>query len=205
MRPGRHAADDASFGRSAGTAAGRGAAIIAVALVIGIIFLNAADDPPATVVAGESTPTTEAPESTGDATTTTSAPATTVALRAPKDVKVLATNGTKTKGVAGKVTDTLRRLGYNVLAPTDVPASNESIVYVTAGYEREGAELARVLALSPSAVKPLVSPAPISDLRGANLLVIVGPDLAARFSSSTSPTTTGGSTTTTAARSTTAP
>lgn len=194
MKPGRHAADDSSFGRSAGTAVGRGAAIIAVALVIGIVFLNAVDDPPQRVVAGdEPTETTLPAEGEEDVTTTTAIPTTTVALRAPKDVKVLALNGTSTKGVAGKVTDTLRRLGYNVLAPSDAPAAKESTVFVGAGFEREGAELARVLALSPSAVKPLTTPPPVADVRGANLVVVVGPDLAARFA------TTSGTTATTAA------
>src|SRR5688572_18585602 len=41
VRPGRYAAADGSFGRSAGSALGRGVLLLAVALVIGIVLLNA--------------------------------------------------------------------------------------------------------------------------------------------------------------------
>lgn len=147
-------------------------------MVIGIVFLNAADSPPGTVRAGAArTTTTLEPVET----TSTLPPTTTIPQRAPKDIKVIALNGTSTKGVAGKVTDTLRRLGYNVLSPTDAKKAERTVLYVTAGYEREGAELARALELSPEAVQPLTSPGPVADLRGANLVVLVGPDLAAKF------------------------
>ena len=43
MRPGRHAAADGSFERSAGTAAARGAFLLVVAVVLGIVLLQAAD------------------------------------------------------------------------------------------------------------------------------------------------------------------
>ncbi len=46
LKPGRHAAEDGSFGRSAGMAAGRAAAVLVVAVVIGILLLNKVDDPP---------------------------------------------------------------------------------------------------------------------------------------------------------------
>src|SRR5436190_497257 len=49
MRPGRYAATDGSFARSAGGAGVRGLALLALALIIGVVLLNATDaDPPGT-------------------------------------------------------------------------------------------------------------------------------------------------------------
>ncbi|HUQ39414.1 MAG TPA: LytR C-terminal domain-containing protein [Acidimicrobiales bacterium] len=197
MRPGSHAAADGSFGRSTGMAAGRGALLLAIAVGLGIILLNAADDAPSgtRVVSRDRgpTPTTAAP---GTARITT----TTLPLRAPEQVKVLAANATRIKGAASKVTDTLRTANYNVLAPTDAPSADQSIVYFALGYERDAVEIARLLGLPPAAVAPMPEPPPVSDLRAANALVVVGPDLAGPEPVTT---TTRPRTTTTAAKSST--
>ena len=80
----------------------------------------------------------------GEETTTTTA-----ALRAPKDVKVLATNGTPTQGAAGRARDALRVKGYNVLAPIDAKPATASAVYFTPTFEREAQAVAEALALPP--------------------------------------------------------
>ncbi|MDP9070329.1 MAG: LytR C-terminal domain-containing protein [Actinomycetota bacterium] len=197
MKPGQHAAGDGSFGRSSGVAAGRAAALLAVAVVLGVVLLNAADDVPRQRLSAG-----DAPETTvRRAVTTTTAPTTTTTspARQPKDVKVISANGTTVRGAAGKVRDMLQEAGYNVLAPGDAKRADASAVYFTPGYDREAVAVAEVLGLPTSAVKPLPSPAPVTDLRGANVAVVVGPELAERLASTGDDRTT---TTTRRARST---
>ena len=190
MRRGRHAADDGSFRRSTGMAAGRGALLLGVAVVLGIVLLNAVDDTPSARVStgDDRSTTTVAPEET--TTTQAATTTTTVAARAPKDVKVLATNGTDVKGAARKATDVLRAAGYNVLAPVDARRADATSVYFAPGYEREAQAVASALALSPASVKALPTPPPVADLRGANVLVVVGPDVAGRLVGAGTATTT---------------
>jgi LytR cell envelope-related transcriptional attenuator len=179
VRSGRHAAADGSFGRSAGANALRGAGLLVVAVVLGVILLNRTDsgnpfDQP--VVAGSSrgshtTTTVALPVET----TTTTAP-----LRPPAQVKVLAANGTSVKGLAGQVKDKLTAAGYNALAPTDTSAKPvvASAVYFTAGFDHEAAAVAVLLGLPATAVKPMPAPPPVAALQGANVLVVIGQDRA---------------------------
>lgn len=189
-RPGRHSAGDGSFGHSAGTAAGKAVFLLVIAVAIGVVLLNTADDTPAPEPAGSPTPTTERRQGT----TTSARPTTTTApVRQPRDVKVLAANATTVMGAAGRVRDSLRGQGYNVLAPAQARATNTSSVFFTPTFEREAQAVAQALALPPTSVKPLPDPPP-TDLRGANVVVVIGPDLARRPAA-------GGATTTTRARS----
>ena len=192
MKPGQHAAGDGSFGRSSGVAAGRAAALLAVAVVLGVVLLNAADDVPRQrSSAGGATETTMRSVTTTTMVTTT----TTTPARQPKDVKVIPANGTAVKGAASKVRDMLREAGYNVLAPGDAKRADASAVYFTAGYDREAVAVAEVLGLPTSAAKPVPAAPPVTDLRGANVAVVVGPELAERVAA-----TGGESSTTTTTR-----
>ncbi len=178
-------------------AAGRGALLLIVAVVLGVLLLNAADDTPTRVGAGRDDDDSE----DGTATTTTTQPVpTTAAVRPPREVRVLSANGTEVAGAARKVSDGLRNGGYNVLAPTEARAAETSAVYFTPTFEREAQMLAQALQLPPTAVQPLPNPPPVSDTRGANVLVVVGPDLARKASqrSTTTNTSRRGRTTTTA-------
>ena len=196
MRRPRHAAEDGSFGRSAGMAAGRGAALLAVAVVLGIILLNAADDPaPDRVSAGSDDEPSSVASSTLPPTTVLTVP-----VRAPQEVRVLSANGTAVKGVAGRATEQLQAAGYNVLAPTDAQRATASNVFFTAGdFEREAQAVAAALGLPTTVVAafPTGPPLPLTDARGANVVVVVGPELAERLASGTTATTAAGATTTT--------
>lgn len=206
MRPGNHAAADGSFGRSAGGAAGRGIVLLAVALMIGILLLNATDaDPPGTRVTTE--PSGAADDGGdgddgggGDAAAATTVPPTTMAPRAPQEVKVIVVNASGVKGAAGKASDMLKPPGYNVLAPTNANNS-ESAVYFSPGYEADAAAVAAALGFALSTVKPLPTPPPIPDSKGAHVVVIVGRDQGSRFGASPTTTTarSGAATTSTTA------
>lgn len=189
MRPGRYAAEDGSFARSTGTAVGRGVALLAVAVGLGVILLQTADDGTTTVSAGRTT-TTQRASGTTTTLLPTTAPSTTVAARAPSSVKVLTANGTSTQGAGSRIKDRLLAAQYNALAATDAKAKvAASVVYFTPGYDPEAAVIAQLLALAPTAVQPMPAAAPVADLKGANVLVVVGPELAAQSAPATTATT----------------
>ena len=199
MRPGRHAAGDGSFGRSAGVAAGRGLLLILVALVIGILLYNAADDEGTSLASRDRTATTVGRTATSALTTTT------LPIRPASAVKVLVLNGTATGGAARAVATPLNKTaGYNTIAPADAsdavkaakPATTV-VHFVTPDFQREAIEVAKFLGLNPAtAVKPLPTPAPATNIADANVVVVVGAELAAKppasagTSSSTTSTTT---------------
>jgi hypothetical protein len=195
VKRGRHAADDGSFNRSAGTAMGRGILLLGVAFLIGIVLLQQVDapEPAARVEAG-------ADSDTEETTTTIAAPVvttTTAALRQPKDIRALAANGTTVKGAGGRIKDRLLAAGYNALAATDTKAPvSASAVYFTPGFEREAAVVAQLLGLAPATVQAMPNPPPVADLKAANILVVVGPEVAGAGSTST--TARSGTTSTTA-------
>jgi len=212
VRPGRHAAADGSFERSAGIAAARGAFLLVIAVVLGIVLLQAADK-------GTSLQRGLTAGTHGSSPTTTVPTPTTLATRAPADVKVLALNGTTTAGLGSRVSDKLRAAGYNVLAPTDArqkPVASSS-VYFAVGYQPEATAIAELLGLQSTAVQPMPAAPPVADTRGANVLVLAGQDLARALpapattttvrraaTSSTTKSTTSKSTSTTARTATTA-
>ena len=178
-------------------AAGRGTVLLTVAVILGIVLLNAADDPPPDRVSASTDEETVATTSTTLAATTLP----TLPLRPPAEVKVLTANGTTVKGVARKATDQLKAAGYNVLSPTDSQRADISAVYFTGDYQREANAVAENLAIPATSVAPLPVPPPLADARGANVVVVVGPELAQRFSApapaATTATTAAGATTTT--------
>lgn len=175
MTPGRHAADDGSFGRSAGGAMLRGVALIAVAVVLGIILLQATDGPEAFDVgtdASEAPTTSTAP---GQATTTT---ATTLPAIDPSTITVLVANGSGgVAGLAGTLTEQIQGEGFQTVPPTDAPKVDASVVYYTTGFEDAAETLAALFDPAP-AVAPLPDPSPVDDLETANVVLVAGADLA---------------------------
>jgi hypothetical protein len=209
VKRGRHAAADGSFARSASVNAGRGAALIIGALLIGFLLLRDVtnDGGYPKVFADKSAKSPAAPS-----TTLPTLPSTTgVPAHAPKDVKVLVVNATTTNGAGATVGDVLKqRGGYTVSgtvsasAQLKVATKQSVIYYVSKDYEPDAQALRAALSLPPTAVQALPAPPPVSPA-GANVIVIVGPDLAQSIGSrSTGSTTTArGATTTTARASTT--
>jgi len=184
----RHAATDGSFGRSAGGAALRGAGLLAIAVILGIILLrNGGGDPYSRALRTVASPT---PEVTVHAPTATTI---TVPVRSPSDIKVLPANGTTISGAGLATFNRLKQAAYNVLAASNTTApSTTSNVYFNPGFEREARVVAQLLGLPDSAVQPMPTPPPVSDTRGADVIVVVGPDLARQGNPTpaTSPATT---------------
>jgi len=194
----RHAATDGSFGRSAGGAALRGAGLLAIAVVLGVILLrNGGGDPYSRVLRTGASPSPEVTVRPPTATTIT------VPVRSPGDIKVLPANGSSVNGAGLATFNRLKQAGYDVLAASNTTnPSTTSNVFFNPNFDREARVVAQLLGLPDSAVQPMPTPPPVSDTRGADVIVVVGPDLArqANPTPATSPPTTARRTTPTTAR-----
>ena len=91
----------------------------------------------------------------------------------------MAVNASGVTGRAATVSETLRAAGYVVVAPQSAsrrqPASS---AFWAPGYENEARAVAAALGLPDTAVRPLPSSLAAADLKGANVVVVVGPELA---------------------------
>lgn len=180
--PGRYATSDGSFAKSAGGAAARGGALIAVAVVIGFVLLWQGFDGGEATAAGDSAPAPESSDegdaAAADETTTTAAgedpdptattdttdpdaATTTTAgggeVTAPAEISVVVLNGTGEGGLATARGEALGALGYTWVAGNSatVPVT-ESKVYYAPGFEDE----AKLVAEALSGTVGVLAPAP---------------------------------------------
>ncbi len=182
MSRGQHAADDNSFNKSAGGALARGVILIAVAVILGVILLQATDTPVPLETAGG-----DDPPAVGNTTSTTETddkepavtPTTVETPFDPSTITVLVANGAGVSGLAGDVTELVAAAEFETTAPTDVGDGEdveESVVYFTPGFEQAAMAVAAVFDPVPE-VAALPDPPPVDDLAGANVVVVAGPDL----------------------------
>lgn len=157
-------------------------AVIVVLVIIGVFVLSKSGKPTKTGVA-----TSHTTHSTSTIPTSTVPPSTTTTTLLPvSQVKLQVLNGVLTGSLAGQWTAKLKsNPGY-----TTEPADNAtarvaaSIIYVlTPGYQPEARALATTVGLSVTAVDttvppPSTAPIPASERTTANLVLVIGPDLA---------------------------
>ena len=147
--------------------------VVLVLSAVGILWLAAAAMPNRVAEPGRPPPSTMAAPPSTEPTTTT------VPVRPPPEVSVMAVNASGVRGRAATVTETLRSASYAVVAPQSAarpqPASS---VYWTPGYESEARAVATALGLPPTAARPAPGSLGAGDLKGANVVVVVGQDLA---------------------------
>ncbi|HWW54434.1 MAG TPA: LytR C-terminal domain-containing protein, partial [Acidimicrobiales bacterium] len=120
----------------------------------------------------------------------TAAPTTTTAPpRSPAQVSVLVANGTNVNGAANRIKSQLLQDGYNTVGTSNATTNSAATtsVYYVAGYQAEAALLAGALGLAPTAAQAMPAPSPVSDTKNANIVVVVGADLASQISSSSGP------------------
>jgi LytR cell envelope-related transcriptional attenuator len=163
-------------GPTRGSSPMRGVVLVAVAAVLGFFVLRAIED-----TGGGPTPeeieaandTTAPPDDTAASTDTTAAPA----PRPPSEVVVLVANASGVQGAAANQSETIAGGGYQVLPAANAPSEVEATqVMATAGYEADAAALAAAIGAPPDSVVAMPDPPPL-DLTGANVLVMLGPDL----------------------------
>jgi len=167
------------FAKSVAGSAARGAALIAVAVIIGIVLLQVIDDGTSgpigdgNVNAGGSTATT-APANSGSGTGSSSTTSTTAATPAkqPAEVAVLVLNGSGRPGAATSQTNALKAEGYQTKTTADAPQRQGNIVYFKPGFDRECTTVAGIVGGAPQ-VQPIPNPAPTGS-DAANCVVILG-------------------------------
>lgn len=149
--------------------------VIAVLVALGIAVLARATSGHNVASASSTTSTTTIPSTT----TTTLVPA--------AQIKLQVLNGVLTGSLAGEWSSKLKsNPGYNTLPALDATSkvTSSQIYVVTTGYTAEAQALAAVVGLPTSAVNstippPSSAPIPSSVLSSANLVLVIGPDLAA--------------------------
>lgn len=204
--PSRSATSSDGLGADLSPTVIKGAILIFVALVLGVVLLTKGTDvdtastspggDDATAPVGDDggdesgdeggddnggdTSATSAPDST--ATTATTEPA---EARPPEEVTVLVANASGLAGAAGLLGEQLSAEGYLIAEPDNAktPADGTVIHYID-GFEAEARALAEVLGVDldadPEAVSEVPTPVPTMDenMGAANLLVLLGTDLA---------------------------
>ena len=152
-----------------------GVILVAFALLIGVVLLakGFGDDGGLATSSAKSDQSAESGNGQGFDVPTTS---TTLAAVDPATVKVMVANGSGTKTGAKKVSEFLATKGYTGVQINNAPNQVASTVYVTAGSAAEGQAVAAALGLDPSVVTAMPTPPPVSDLKGATVLVVIGTD-----------------------------
>jgi LytR cell envelope-related transcriptional attenuator len=180
----RHAASDGSFAKSAGGAAGRGLLLIAVAVIVGVLLLrNGFDDTggasSAPTTSGGGAVTSVSPDTTAvDGSTDSTEPTTPTSVRPPNQVKVFVANAAGVQGAAGRASDTLKAAGYVAVAGNSPTRVDTTTIYYTEGFQGEANAVAAALGAPPTSVQPMPTPPPVADIQGAQVLVVLGPDVA---------------------------
>jgi hypothetical protein len=161
----------AGGGRTAAFSAARGALLVGLAVVIGIVLLQVIDDgttgPIGDGGAAASNGTTSTTAAGATTTTTTGAPE-----KTPAEVAVLVQNGSGRPGAARAQTDALKAKGYQTLTPADASGRTGTIVYFQPGLERECTAVATAVGGAPK-VEAMPTPAPTGS-ENANCVVILG-------------------------------
>lgn len=164
----------------------RGAALVVVAVLIGLFLLREGLDTSEAVTTNSSDKGSDSSESSdssdstdeGDASTTT-----TVATREPADVPTIVLNDSGVAGAAGSYSDALAAAGYQMTNPDGANADAEgdaatTIVYFAPGFDADAAAVAAVIGL-PDTVTPTALPTtPPGPIAGASVVVVLGTDLA---------------------------
>jgi hypothetical protein len=164
----------------------RGAALVVAAVVVGLFLLrNGLDTSEAITSSGGSGGTEVTDTATDEATddTTDDAPedtTTTVGGRAPADVPTIVLNGSGVTGAAGRYSEFLTGLGYNLTNPAggNADANTETtLVYFAPGFEAEAAAVVAAIG-APATVVPATLPTtPPGPIAGASVVVVLGSDI----------------------------
>ena len=176
----RRAVVEGAFTRSMLAAAARGLGLVAGAVLLGVLLLEATDDvssPP---------PAADVGIGGGETTTTTSPTGIDSGLRPATQVRVLVLNAARIEGAAGEVAAKLQALGYPTLPSGNAPTQTETVVYYKPGFEREAAAVAPEVSAG-AITDPLGDPSPFAGTEEADLVVQIGTN----YAGGTSPTTTG--------------
>ncbi len=187
--------------RGAHVATGRALLLTIVAIVLGVVLLQVGSRAPTGVRVARNAASPVGSSALPPRGTRTVHEKTTTTTTLPRgSVTVVVANGSSTNGVAAAYTTLLQRDGWHLLTPqTATVRVPTSAVYYAAGFEPEAQAIARSLSIAAASVTPISTSVPVTTT-GADVVVVIGPDLAAKAPTSASSTTTSAPTTTTTAR-----
>jgi LytR cell envelope-related transcriptional attenuator len=154
----------------------RGAGLVGLAVILGIVLLQVIDKGPAgngAAPAGNVTTTTPTPSSA--AAPATSQPATTAKggnARARSEVRVVVFNAGAASGAAANMTNKLRTLGYQLAQPTNTNARRGTAVQCKQGFEKEATQLQGDVGAGTT-VEPFPNP-PLPETESVNCAVLLG-------------------------------
>lgn len=154
----------------------RGVLLIVAAVIVGLVLLGKGLDNNgggSSTAAGGTKSTTTTTAASQSTTVTTAAPQ----PHQPAQVKVLVANGAGITGAASTANNTLIAKGYNALSPTNSPTVSTTAVYFASGYQADAAAIAQLLGAPAAGVQAMPAPPPL-DVKGASVLVVLGPDVA---------------------------
>ena len=189
---------------------GRAAIVLILFIIATAVSLRQVHAPtPVSSAAMVATTTTVA--AAGGTTTSTThagghAGTTTITTTPPSKVPVVVANGSNVTGAAGSISTQLQAAGWQVL-PAENATSNvtASVVYYVAGFQPSAAAIAKLLGVPTSGIQPLTSAAPVGAVGAADVVVVVGPDVASKIGTTTTTTTRPTTTTTRPTTTTTRP
>jgi LytR cell envelope-related transcriptional attenuator len=145
-RPGGFQNDEVA--RGAGVQLAKGAGLVLIAIIIGIVLLQVVDDGsdgPVSASQGNTTTTTTEPRNDSTTPTTTGTTTASTPAKSPEQLRVIVLNAGAATGAAGDLSDELRSKGYTNQAQAgdwpDVNGRGRS-VFCKAGSEQEAAALA---------------------------------------------------------------
>ncbi len=168
------------FAQSVAFSAARGALLIGVAVVIGIVLLQVVDnDTTGPIGDGGSSSGAVVDNSSSstqpDETTTTTTVATGGGARQPAEISVQVLNGSGVSGAAASMTTQLQGAGYVMLEPTDTSPTTGTTVYCTGGLDREASALAVAVGGDPPpSAEALPDPPPSGTDSTTNCVVVLG-------------------------------
>ena len=155
----------------------RGAGLVGLAVVLGIVLLQVVDKGPAgngATPAATSKATTPTPSSA--AAPASSQPTTTTAkggnVKARSDVRVVVFNAGSASGAAGTMTNKLRTLGYQLTPPANTNARRGTAVQCKQGFEKEATQLQGDVGAGTT-VEPFPIP-PLPETESVNCAVLLG-------------------------------
>jgi hypothetical protein len=180
---------------------GRAIAVIVAAVVLGAVILQSGSHSPVVALGTSNLPlngvtTTTTPRHPATSTSTTLSHA---------GVRVLVANSSTTGGVAAGYSTVLQHAGWTLLPPVTgkPPVHATSSVYYAANKRPDADAIAAALGIPDSAVFPVSAATPVTNTAGADVVLVIGSDLAAKTPPNTVPPTTTTTTTTTTHKSTT--
>ena len=181
----------------------RGAALVVVAVLIGLFLLREGLDTSEAVTSSASDQGSDSSDSSDegtDGTDSTETTTTTVATRPPSEVPTIVLNDSGVPGAAGKYSDVLAAEGYQLTNPDGANADADgdaatTVVYFAPDFEAEAAAVATAIGAPDTVVPTPLPTTPPGPIAGASVVVVIGIDLA----NLTPTTTAGGDTTTTTA------